>query len=298
MDTQSLRLFVEAAELLNISAAGRRLGMAPAVSSAKLAKLEKALGAELLHRSTRKVSLSLEGSEFLPFAREILAQEAAARSALGQGSGDIRGTLRFAASSTFAQLYIAPILPDFLNQFPEITLDLRLSDQPSDLIDGSYDLALRSAALEDSSLKARKLAGDVRVLCAAPTYLGTYGTPKTTGDLEDHQVIAFRHTDPRILYRQDGHEEVFDPSQSKCRLIIDDGQSQKNATIAGAGISVNSLWSIQKELDEGALVRVLADYTVEEATGLWLIYPKSNVLSPKVRVLIDFLITRIGPVLP
>ena len=111
IDTAALRLFVLAAELLNISAAGRRMGMAPAVSSARLAKLEHSIGAELLHRTTRKVSLSLEGADFLPFAREIIAQEDAAMAALGKGAAHISGTLRFAAPSTFAQHYIAPILP-------------------------------------------------------------------------------------------------------------------------------------------------------------------------------------------
>ncbi|MBT8073442.1 MAG: LysR family transcriptional regulator, partial [Xanthomonadales bacterium] len=105
MDTEGIRLFVLAADKLNISAAGRQLGLAPAVASARLSKLENQLGADLLHRSTRRVSLSLEGAEFLPYAREILAQEAAARAALGHGSPEVSGTLRFAASSTFAQLY-------------------------------------------------------------------------------------------------------------------------------------------------------------------------------------------------
>ncbi|MBF0589443.1 MAG: LysR family transcriptional regulator, partial [Magnetococcales bacterium] len=134
MDTECVRLFVKAADMLNISAAGRQLGLAPAVASARLSKLEKQLGADLLHRSTRKVSLSLAGAEFLPFAREILAQEEAARAALGYGSPDVTGTLRFAASSTFAQLYIAPILPEFLERYPGINLHLKLSDTRINLI--------------------------------------------------------------------------------------------------------------------------------------------------------------------
>jgi hypothetical protein len=110
MDTDSLRLFVMAAERLNISAAGRALGLAPAVASARLSKLEQELGADLLHRTTRKVSLSLEGAEFLPYAREILAQSDAAKAALGQGVLSASGTLRFAAPSSFAQLHIMPLL--------------------------------------------------------------------------------------------------------------------------------------------------------------------------------------------
>lgn len=294
MDTKALRLFVLAADKLNISAAGRELGLVPAVSSARLAKLERALGVELLHRSTRKVSLSLEGADFLPFAREILAQEDAALAALGQGGAQITGTLRFTAPSTFAQLYVAPILAAFQDQHPGLTLDLRLSDAQFDLIEGSYDLALRNAPLIDTSLKGRKLADDKRILCASPGYLKTYGEPETPDDLNKHKLIAFRHIRARALKSASGVSAVFDPSATKCPLIMDDGLSQKLATIAGAGISMNSVWSVQDALATGQLRRVLPDYEATEENVLWLIYPKSNVLSPKVRVFMDFLIAEIG----
>ncbi|MEO0904816.1 MAG: LysR family transcriptional regulator, partial [Pseudomonadota bacterium] len=147
MDTQTLRLFILASERLNISAAGRELGMAPAVASTRIAKLEHLLGAELLHRSTRKVSLSSEGQDFLPYARDIIAQEDAALAALGKGQTKISGLLRFAAPSTFAQIYIAPLLPKIMDAYPDLTLDLHLSDAQFNLIEGSYDLALRNAVL-------------------------------------------------------------------------------------------------------------------------------------------------------
>ncbi|MGR3515230.1 MAG: LysR substrate-binding domain-containing protein [Paracoccaceae bacterium] len=290
MDTNALRLFVLAAEKLNISAAGRALGLAPAVSSARLAKLEQAVGADLLHRSTRKVALSLEGEEFLPFAREILAQEDAALAALGKGYAEAKGTLRFTAPSTFAQLYIAPILPQFLQAHPGITLDLRLSDTEFDLIEGSYDLALRNMALQDSSLKGRKLADDTRVLCASPDYLKAYGAPRHPDDLETHQLIAFKDLMPRPLAGPDGTRAQFDPIQSASRLILDDGLSQKIATLNGTGISLNSLWSVHNELRSGQLVRVLPEWQADTQSALWLVYPTSNVISVKVRVFIDFLL--------
>lgn len=294
MDTDSLRLFVLAAEKLNISAAGRALGMAPAVASARLAKLEKGLGADLLRRSTRKVSLSLEGAEFLPFAREILAQEAAAHAALGHGQLTATGTLRFTAPSTFAQLYIAPLLPAFLERHPGIGLDLRLTDLEMDLIQGSFDLALRNAVLADSSLKARKLADDTRVLCASPAYLARRGTPERPEALAKHQLIAFKEPSPIRLIGRDGTTAQVDPRLAGCRLSVDDGLSQKLATVAGAGISVNALWSVHRELAEGTLVRVLPDYRIDDQTALWLIYPKANVLTAKVRVFIDFLVEQLG----
>ncbi|MEP4030106.1 LysR family transcriptional regulator [Roseibium polysiphoniae] len=294
MDTDSVRLFVLAADKLNISAAGRELGIAPAVASARLAKLENALGADLLHRSTRKVSLSLEGAEFLPFAREILAQEAAAHAALGHGSATATGTLRFAAPSTFAQLYIAPLLPEFLELHPGIRLDLRLSDIPFNLIEGSFDLALRSSVIEDSSLKGRKLADDTRVLCASPAYLAKHGTPQDPQELSGHNLLAFRSRAPKQLVDGEGNTGVFDPGEAGGRLVVDDGCSHKIATLNGAGIAINSLWSVHENLKDGSLVQVLPGHTVDEPSVLWLVYPKSNVLTAKVRIFIDFLIEKIG----
>ena len=294
MDIDSIRLFVLAAERLNISAAGRELGLAPAVASARLAKVEQAVGADLLRRSTRKVSLSLEGAEFLPYAREILAQHAAALAALGKGRPQASGTLRFACSSTFAQLYIAPLLPTFFWQYPGLYLDLRLSDTPFDLIEGSFDLALRNAALDDSSLKCRKLADDQRVLCASPAYLAEHGTPSHPNELAAHQLIGFRAATPKALLGPGGETAYFDPRQASARLVLDDGLTMKLATVAGAGISINSLWSVHRELRDGALVRVLPEFRVNDQSALWLVYPQANVLTGKVRVFIDFLLEHIG----
>ena len=293
MDTEAVRLFVIAADLLNISAAGRQLGLAPAVAGARLAKLEKEVGADLLHRSTRKVSLSLEGAEFLPFAKEIIAQEDAGLVALGKGNPEVSGTLRFACSSTFAQLYIAPILSEFLDRFPQINLDLRLSDTQTNLIEGGFDLALRNLAIEDSAMIGRKLADDKRVLCASPEYLEQNGSPKTPDELDGHRLVVFGDM-KRDLTATGGRQCQFPPPKTKAQIRCDDGASTRLATQAGVGISMNSIWSIHKELREGSLIRVLPDYEVNDGSAVWLVYPKSNVLTSKVRVMIDFLIEKIG----
>ena len=294
MDTESLKLFVLAAQKLNISAAGKTLGMAPAVASARIAKLEKTVGADLLRRSTRKVALSMEGEEFLPYAKEILAQENAAYAALGKENSTPSGTLRFAASSTFAQLYIIPILPEFMERYPDISLDLKLSDSKFDLIEGSFDLSLRNGALPDSSLKGRKLADDPRIVCAAPSYLEKHGIPRSPGELTQHKLISFNSDSPRELVGKDGSTALFAPKASTCHLVVDDGLSQKLATVAGIGVSVNSYWSVYSEIQNGSLVRILPDYEADIQTALWLVYPKSNVLTAKVRVFIDFLVEKIG----
>ena len=180
MDTEILRLLVCAAERLSISAAERSLGLAPAIASARLAKLEHELGAELLHCTTRKVSLSQEGPALLLYARDILAQS---KAALGLDADKPSGILRFSAPSSFAQLLFKPLLPEFHPLYPDIVLDLRLSDTRFDLIEGSFDLTMCSAPLQDSSLRGRKLGDDMRVILAAPDYLARRGIPATPEDL-------------------------------------------------------------------------------------------------------------------
>jgi DNA-binding transcriptional LysR family regulator len=296
MDTDALRLFVAAAERLNISAAGRDLGLAPAMASNRLAKLERDLGTELLHRTTRKISISQEGEAFLPYAREILAQVNAGRAALGEGTMTPSGTLRFAAPSSFAQLHIIPILPAFQALYPDITLDLRLSDTRMDIIEGSFDLALRSAPLEDSSLLGRKLADDTRILCASPDYIATHGRPVTPDDLASHRFLSWSNLAPREVINADGETTMLDPKTMACRTILDDGTSQRLATLAGMGISINSLWSVRRDIEAGHLVPVLPDWRLHDQSVLWLIYPKSNVLTPKVRCFMDFLVDRLDTI--
>lgn len=294
MDTNCVDLFVRASETLNISAAGKTLGLRPAVASAWLSKLERDLGITLFYRSTRKVSLTLEGEEFLPFAREILAPESAARVALGQENELVTGTLRFTASSTFAQAFILPILPKFFQAQPKLTLDLKLSDKPFDLIEGSFDLALRNMALTDSTLKARKLADDQRIFCASPEYLDRHGTPESPEDLAEHEFNAFGSADPVPLRSYDGRTCACDPGEGLNRLILDDGHSQKVAVLSGLGICQSALWTIAQDIRNGRLVRVLSDYEVASDTALWLVYPNTNIVSAKVRVFMDFLLEEIG----
>jgi DNA-binding transcriptional LysR family regulator len=233
--------------------------------------------------------------EFLPFAREILAQEDAAHAALGHGSMEITGTLRFAASSSFAQLYIAPILSEFLALYPGVDLELKFSDTQMNLIEGGFDLTLRNYAIEDSSLRARKLAEDKRILCASPDYLNRHGTPNIPNDLIKHQILAFMNGKTRTLSTSDNKPAcTFPPPGVKNRIVCDDGSSMRIATQAGVGISMNSYWSVYKELQDGSLIRVLPDYEVDDESAIWLVYPKSNVLTAKVRVFIDFLLEKIG----
>ena len=171
---------------------------------------------------------------------------------------------------------------------------IRSPQDPCGATDANFGFQEDVIAGLDPAIQGRKLADDTRVLCASPRYLEDHGTPQSPDDLARHQLVAFKDQAPRRLRRSDGRQGVFNPRQAACRLVVDDGLSQKLATAAGAGISMNSLWSIHRELADGTLVRVLPDYEVDDRSVLWLVYPKTNVLSPKVRVFIDFLLERIG----
>ncbi|USD63120.1 LysR family transcriptional regulator [Vibrio sp. SCSIO 43140] len=294
METESLRLFIKVAEVLNISAAGKSLGLAPAIASSRLSKLENQIGADLFHRSTRKITLSTQGEQFLPYAREILKQHDAALNVIGKDPDDASGTIRFAVSSTFAQLYIVPILPEFLDRNPNITIDLKLGDKELNIIEHGIDLALRNSAIKDSGLRARKLADDRRILCASPDYLSRKGMPGEPTSLINHDIIMFKDAKPRKLHSNRDNSAMFPPDNSKIRLICDDGTSMRIATAAGIGISMNAYWSVYHDLKAGKLVQVLPNYEVEDNTSIWLVYPKANALSPKVRLFIDYLIDKFG----
>lgn len=189
MNIEHLKLFVRLAATNNISLAGKELGLSPAVASSHVNKLEEALGVRLVHRTTRKVSLTEDGVAFLPHAEEVLASVVAARAAVGSGDASPKGTLRVTASSSFGRMHVVPALKGFLSRYPDLSIDLRLTDTIVDLVEGGFDIAIRNADLKDSSLIARKLAPDKRIVCASPEYLETFGIPDSPHDLRNHQCI-------------------------------------------------------------------------------------------------------------
>ena len=189
MNNEHLKLFVRVASTHNISSAGAELGLSPPVASMHIIKLEESLGVKLIHRTTRRVSLTEEGREFLPHAEEILNAINSAKAAVGAGSFTPQGTIRVAAPSSFGRMHIVPALKAFIDQHPELKVDLRQSDSIVDMVEGGFDIAIRNAELNDSTLVARKLARDHRIICASPGYIAEHGEPKTPQDLLNHNCI-------------------------------------------------------------------------------------------------------------
>lgn len=284
MNIEHVRLFVRIAALHNISLAGKELGLSPAVSSAHMNKLEEALGVRLIHRTTRRVSLTEEGTSFLPHAVELLDSVESARASVGSGTINPQGKLRVAAPASFGRLHLIPLLDPFLQQYPHLEVDFYLSDSVMDMVEGGFDIAIRDAELPDSSLVARKLAPVSRILCASPDYLKKYGEPKTPEDLAQHQCVNLIGLETWTFETSDGVTRI----KTHNRLRTDNGESARDAAVNGLGITLSSSWCCYQQIKRGELVQVLNDFPLVSNTAIWAVYPSSRLLAPKVRAFIDY----------
>ncbi|MHA2771137.1 LysR family transcriptional regulator [Vibrio harveyi] len=284
MNIEHLKLFVRLASTHNISMAGQELGLSPAVASAHINKLEEGLGVRLVHRTTRKVSLTEEGQAFLPHAEEVLATVEAARGAVGVGHKAPTGTLRVTASASFGRLHLVPALKGFMAKYPELTIDFRFSDSIIDMVEGGFDVAVRLAELKDSSLVARKLAPDRRIVVASPEYLAQHGTPLSPEELVNHECVTLAGLENWVFETPEGQYSM----RASGSFRTDNGDAMRDACIDGLGVSINSIWSVYKQLQKGELVEILQDYPLVMNASIWAVYPSSRLIAPKVRAFIDY----------
>ena len=290
MNVEHLKLFVRVAATNNISLAGKELGLSAAVSSAHINKLEEGLGVRLIHRTTRRVSLTEEGVDFLPHAREVIECVELARSSVGSGSLSPQGTLRVTAPASFGRMHIVPALTEFLAQNPDLTLDLRLSDSIIDMVEGGFDIAVRNSRLNDSSLVARKLACDDRVLCASPAFLEKHGEPSRIEDLAHFDGVVLTGLEEWWFESNGGRQSI----KPKNVIRVDNGEAVRDACTNGVGISVCSIWCAHEQLKSGELVQILKDCPLVNDTAIWAVYPSSRLLAPKVRAFIDYFVNLFG----
>lgn len=291
MNIEHLKMFVRLASTHNISLAGSALGLSPAVASTYISKLEQSLNVRLVHRTTRQVSLTQEGLAFLPHAREVLESVESARASVGAGKVVPQGVLRISAPASFGRMHLIPLMKEFTQHYPQLTLDFRLSDSIIDLVEGGFDVAIRNAALKDSTLVARKLASDTRRLCASPSYIEQFGLPQHPNDLLEHRFLHLSGTETCLFETAKG-ELVIKP---KGHFIADNGEAVRDACIAGLGISICSTWCCYQYLKSGELVDILTDFPLKTDSAIWAVYPSSKMLAPKVRAFIDFFTERFGP---
>lgn len=291
MDILSLRLFLRVADLGVINGAARDLGLSPASASARLAKLEETTGFRLFNRSTRAVSLTTDGAAFLPYAQQAIETLEVGLNINTGKEALPKGLLRIAMPGSFGRIHVIPILAEFQKRYPQVTLDLRLSDEIIDVVEGAYDVIIRNAELADSSLISRKLGTDRRILVASPDYLQTHGTPKTPNDLLQHHCISLR----------DSHRWQFENGESVSTphtISVNDGEAMRLLIENGMGIGIKSLWNADESLKSGKLVKVLPDYPLLTKSSIWILYPSNRIVAPKVRAIIDYLLEQFQPLAP
>lgn len=285
MDLTDVGVFVEAARAGSLAAAARRLGIAPMAASRRLAALEQEVGARLVHRTTRALSLTAEGEAFLPHAQAMLEDQTAALAAIRPSSAGASGILRVTASAPFGRKMVAPMIPAFMRANPDLQVDLQVTDAITDIVASGVDLAIRIAVLRDNSLIARRLDANPRKLYASPAYLAEHGAPKILADLADHQCLAITGVSHWTFMTGDK------PVQQRVagRFTASGVETLHMACLGGVGIAMLSDWNIREDVAAGRLVEVPLADAVLESWSIWAVYPSARLVPAKTRLFIDAL---------
>jgi DNA-binding transcriptional LysR family regulator len=289
---QEMTIFAKVVGSGSLSAAARELGLSPALVSRRLAALEARLGVRLINRTTRSLHLTDEGTQYYDACSRILGEIVEADAAVSAGRVEPQGVLRVASPAAFGHVQVAPLIPRFAARYPKVQVWLSLADRTIGLIEEGFDLAIRIGALEDSSLAARKLAPNRRVVCASPAYLRRHGTPRTPADLAGHNCLS---VDFAVTW------DYKDPSgkpgavQVSCRHACDNWEVLREWALAGLGVALKSTWDVRQHLDEGSLVRLLPGYTFDQDVAIYALYPHRRYLPAKTRAFIEFLAESFGP---
>ncbi|MPW16111.1 LysR family transcriptional regulator [Paraburkholderia sp. CNPSo 3157] len=292
-----IRLFVEAAQLGSLSAAGRKLGLTPAAASARLAKLEGGLKARLFERTTRQLRLTDEGRLYLNCCQQALRALDDAEAALQEGQNAVRGKVRISATSDFGRNLLMHWLDEFNVLYPDVTFALTLSDSLSNLVQEDIDLAIRFGVPQDSSLVARRLAPNPRVLCASPEYIARRGEPKDPLDLARFDCIVLgTASGPVNEWRfTRGIETVTYTVPLESARETNDGAVAREWALRGYGIVIKSMWDVEADLKSDGLRVLLPDWRYPDAP-LHALYHRNRFMAPRVRVLLDFLAGRFATV--
>lgn len=286
----SLRAFVKVVELGSFSEAGRQLRLSRSAISKYVGELEESLGVQLLNRTTRHASPTEAGQTYFERAMTILADIDAADQAVAQAQSSPRGLLRVNAPMSFGTLQLGPAVADFMASCPELQIQLVLSDDQVDPMQGGFDVTLRIADLESSSLIARKIVAIDRAVCASPDYLKEHGTPKLPEDLRKHALLTYGFLLTGNQWKLTGKDgdHWIQPSWTLC---VNNAEVLRDAAMRGRGIALLPTFIAGDALRAGTLQRVLTSYTAPPLT-LYAIYPPTRHLAMKVRLFIDFLVAR------
>ena len=288
-----LEIFVTVVDTRSFTAAAEELGVSKSHVSKQVSALEDRLGAQLLHRTTRSLSLTDAGHAFYERGALVLEQLEEAERAVMQLQTKPRGRLKVSVPMTFGVRYISPIVAEFLEQYPEIKVELDLSDRKVDLVDEGFDLAIRIGELQDSSLMVRKLAPATRYCCASPAYLEKHGTPEQPAELAEHECLeyAYGRLNTWQFVNEQGEEQFV---QVDGRLRANNGEVLVDSCVAGLGVALVPDFMLGDHLQAGRLVRIL-DQWMEWRAGVFALYPHNRHLSAKVRHFVDFLVDKFSP---
>lgn len=291
-DINDMLLFAQVVKARSFSGAALRLGISKSRVSKSVARLEAALGVRLLQRSTRRLSLTEVGEAYFEHCDRIVDEVARADSTIGSLHQTPRGKLRFSAPVAFSTLHVAPALADFMLQYPELSVDMTISDRLVNLVDEGYDLALRIAPQPGGNLVARRLAPIRRKICASPAYLARWGVPQVPEDLARHNCLDYTYLTTQGFWHLQGPEgDISVPVAGSLRINDDEALSQ--AVLGGLGLALLPTFIIGSELQSGRLVEVLPGYVPIERF-IYAVHLPNRHLPLKVRAFIDFLQQRFG----
>lgn len=283
-----LAFFTQLAKAGNFTGAAQELGITPAAVSKRLAAIERRLGVRLLQRTTRRIGLTPEGELYLVEGARVLAELEALERAVSGSSGKPSGLLRVAATLGFGRKHIAPALSGFARQYPEVEVQLQLTDRPVDLVGQGLDLQIRLGELPDSNLTARLLAHNRRVLCASAAYLRAAGTPAHPRELARHACLFIREHDETFGTWQLQSGGRSEKVKVRGPLAANDGESVVGWALDGHGILMRSLWEVAPLLRSGRLRSVLPDWQLPPA-DIHAVFATRSHLSARTRALVDFL---------
>ncbi|MFK3774512.1 MULTISPECIES: LysR substrate-binding domain-containing protein [Pseudomonas] len=283
-----LAFFTQLVRVGSLAATARELNLTPPAVSKRLAQLEQRLGVRLLNRTTRSISLTAEGETYLVNARRILEEIEEMERQVSSSRAEPKGLLRVNAPLGFGRTHVAPAIASFARRYPEVEVQLHLSDRPINLPDDAIDVAIRFGELPDSRLIARRIAANRRRLCATPAYLAAFGTPQAPKDLAQHDCIVLRQNDAAFGLWRFSRGKQSETVKVAGRLSTNDGEVALNWALDDQGILMRAEWNLHQHLESGRLVEVLADWETPPA-DIYAVYLERLNLSAKVAFFVEHL---------